>query len=87
VAAGVARTAGAVSTFGLSLLLEKAAKETVMKSDPTDYCGPALAGKKVVPGKVKSASAPKSPSPAPTQKKSANPIESIGSGLKGLFGK
>ena len=87
VAAGVARTAGAVSTFGLSLLLEKAAKETVMKSDPTDYCGPALAGKKVVPGKVKSASAPKPSSPAPTQKKSSNPIESIGSGLKGLFGK
>ena len=87
VAAGVARTAGAISTFGLSLLLEKAAKETVMKSDPTDYCRPALAGKKVVPGQVETASTPKTTSPAPTQEKSENPIESIGSGLKGLFGK
>lgn len=68
-------------------MLEKAAKETVMKSDPTDYCSPALARKKVVPGKVKSSNTLKPSSAAPKTKESINPIESIGSGLKGLFGK
>ncbi|MGY9001087.1 MAG: hypothetical protein ACKVIK_14315 [Rhodospirillales bacterium] len=58
-----------------------------MKSHPTDYCRLALAGKKVVPSQIETATAPKTSSPAPTPEKSANPVESIGSGLKGLFGK
>jgi len=95
IATGAARTAGAISTMGLSLLVEKVAKETVAKADQTDYCTPALAGKKVTPGKMKAAEAPAqqpdSPSPPPApDRKSINPLDSIGkslgSGLKGLMG-
>ena len=95
VAAGAARTAGAFATMGLSLLVEKVARETVARTDETDYCTPALAGKKIVPGKITTASAPKQPAsgastPPPARKKSTNPIESLGnslgSGLKGLLG-
>jgi hypothetical protein len=63
VAAGAARTTGAIATLGLSLLVEKVAKETVAKTDDTNYCTPALAGKKIVPGKMTSASAPKKNGP------------------------
>ena len=91
VVAGAARTGAAIATLGLSLLVEKVAKETVAQTDNTDYCTPALAGKKVVPGAMKTAEAPKSqsgsaPPPAPTEKKSDNPLESIGKSLGGLFG-
>jgi AsmA family protein len=96
VAAGAARTAGAIATMGLSLLVEKAAKATVAKTDDTDYCTPALAGKKVVPGEMKSSeAAPEQQSgsstpPAPAKEESSNPLgsigKSLGSGLKGLLG-
>ncbi|NQU56746.1 MAG: AsmA family protein [Rhodospirillales bacterium] len=92
VVAGAARTAGAIATMGLSLLVEKVAKEAVGQFDETDYCTPALAGKKIVPGEMKSAAAPKQSgtAPPPAKTKSANPLESIGkslgSGLKGLLG-
>jgi len=90
VAAGAARTTGAIATLGLSLLVEKVAKETVAKTNDTNYCTPALAKKKIVPGKMTSASAPKktgpSSTPPPAEKKSTNPLGAIGSGLKGLFG-
>jgi len=90
VAAGAARTAGAIASLGLSLLVEKVAKEAVASTDDTDYCTPALAGKKVVPGKMTSASAPQktdsSPTPPPVEKKDTNPLGAIGKGLKGLFG-
>ncbi len=96
VAASAARTAGAIATMGLSLLVEKVAKETVIKTDETDYCTPALAGKKVVPEKLAAAKQPaaQSSEPAPPavtkKKKSADPLEAIGSGvasgLKNLFG-
>ncbi len=96
VAAGAARTAGAIATMGLSLLVEKVATETVMSTDTNDYCGPALAGKKVVPGEMKSAEAPKQESsgssapPPAKEEESSNPLgaigKSLGSGLKGLLG-
>jgi len=95
VAAGAARTAGAVATLGLSLLVEKAAKSVVPSTDETDYCTPALAGKKVVPGEMKASEAPKpqssnsSPPPA-AKEESSGALEtigkSLGSGLKGLLG-
>lgn len=97
VAAGAARTGLAVGTMGLSLLLEKAVKSTVAKTDNTDYCTPALAGKKVVPGKMAEAAPAKSSgsssgsttSTAPAKKEEAaptNPVEGISKGLKSLFG-
>lgn len=96
VAAGAARIGTAIATGGISLLVEKVAKETVVKTDETDYCLPALAGKKVVPGKM--AEAKKAPAKSsesapsePAKQESSNPVESvtkgIGSGLKSLFGK
>ena len=93
VAAGAARIGGAIATGGLSLLAEKVAKSTVAKTDNTDYCTPALAGKKVVPGKMAEAKPAKSqPAPSkPAEQKSSNPVENVtkglGSGLKSLFGK
>ncbi|MBL6931450.1 MAG: AsmA family protein [Rhodospirillales bacterium] len=96
VAAGAARTAGAIATMGLSLLVEKVAKSTVLSTDSNDYCTPALAGKAVVPGEMKSAEAPKqetsgSSAPAPAkEEESSNPLgaigKSLGGGLKGLLG-
>ena len=52
IAAGAARTAGAISTLGLSLLIEKVATETMLESSNDDYCIAALAGKSVLPGKM-----------------------------------
>lgn len=95
VAAGAARTGAAIATMGLSLLVEKVAKETVVKTDETDYCTPALAGKKIVPGEMKSAEAPKqessgsapAPAPAPAkEEESSNPLEAIGKGIGNLLG-
>lgn len=94
VAAGAARTGAAIATLGLSLLAEKAvgaATSTVF--DETDYCTPALAGKKVVPGEAKAAEAPaktETGTAAPAPKKEESAVEGvakgIGSGLKSLFG-
>lgn len=94
VAAGAARIGTAIATGGLSLLVEKVAKETVAKTDNTDYCTPALAGKKVVPGEMTEAkSTAKTPAgeAQPTPKKDGgstldNLGKGIGSGLKSLFG-
>jgi len=88
VVAGAARTAGAIASLGLSLLVEKVAKDAVGQSDNTDYCTPALAGKKVIPGEMKSSAAPKQTgsAPPPAKKESANPLDSIGKSLGGLFG-
>ncbi len=52
IAAGAARTAGAISTLGLSLLIEKVATQTMLEPS-IDFCIPALAGKSVLPGKMK----------------------------------
>ncbi len=93
VAAGAARTGAAIATMGLSLLVEKAVSSATSTAiDENDYCVPALAGKKVVPGETKSAEAPKSSGgdtaaqPAAQPKKEEGALDSIGSGLKGLFG-
>jgi AsmA family protein len=92
VAAGAARTAGAIATMGLSLLVEKVAKSAI-QTDNNDYCTPALAGKAVVPGEMKSAEAPKeesssgSSAPPPAKKEeSSNPLSAIGKSLGGLLG-
>jgi hypothetical protein len=91
VVAGAARTGAAIATFGLSLLVEKVASEAVGQIDETDYCTPALAGKKVVPGAMKSASTTKTKTqsgsaPPPAKSESSNPLETIGKSLGGLFG-
>jgi len=92
VAAGAARTGAAIATMGLSVLVEKAVSSATGSAvDENDYCVPALAGKKVVPGEIKSAEAPKkssggSPTPPAEKKQDGGPLDSIGSGLKGLFG-
>ncbi len=94
VAAGAARVGTAIATGGLSLLVEKIAKETVAKTDNTDYCTPALAGKKIVPGEMKEAkSTAKTPDSGavPAAKQDSAPTldsvgKGIGSGLKSLFG-
>ncbi|NQV99074.1 MAG: AsmA family protein [Rhodospirillales bacterium] len=93
VAAGAARTGAAVATMGLSLLAEKAiGAATSMVFDETDYCTPALAGEKIVPGKAQAVAPAKGDggSADPAANKSENPVEGIakgiGSGLKNLFG-
>ena len=104
VASSALKTGSAIATMGLSLLVDKAlstAKDAVIPPDNTDYCTPALAGKKVVPGKMAAAKpAPKpsggstaSPPPAEQPKKEegvGGAIQGVGEGvgkaLKGLFG-
>jgi hypothetical protein len=93
-AAGAARTGTAIATMGLSLLVEKAVSSgTGAGVDENDYCVPALAGKKVVPGEVKTTKASKKPDTPPAaneNKQNDDPVSSIGkgigSGLKSLFG-
>ena len=93
VAAGAARTGTAIATMGLSLLVEKAVSSAVKSVDNTDYCTPALAGKKVVPGKMAAAEEPKksgtttstTSAPAPAEKKEEGILGGVGSGLKSLF--
>jgi len=92
VAAGAARTGAAIATMGLSVLVEKAVSTAAGSAiDENDYCVPALAGKKVIPGKTKTAEAPQksgSQTTTPPVKKApaGGALDSIGSGLKGLFG-
>jgi AsmA family protein len=96
VAAGAARTGLAVGTLGLSLLAEAVVKKAGSDSgmiDKTDYCTPALAGKKVMPGKMakaetKPADKPATTEAAPTKTEpsTSNPVEGISKGLKNLFG-
>lgn len=90
VAAGAARTGAAIATLGLSLLVEKVAKSTVL-TDNTDYCTPALAGKKVVPGEMKEAKTDAKKESADTpppakEEESSNPLSKIGKGLGNLLG-
>ncbi len=95
VAGGAMRVGTAIATGGLSLLTEalvNKAKEGVGMVDKTDYCTPALAGQKVVPGKMvkaetKSDTPPAKTGSAPAKKEeSSNPVEGISKGLKSLFG-
>jgi len=96
VAAGAVRTGAAIATMGLSVLAEKAVSAATGSAvDQNDYCVPALAGKKVVPGKVKKAEAPTTSgaksAPAPTTNNAGGGAiktlgDGIGSGLKSLFG-
>lgn len=92
-ASTVAKGAAAVGTLGLSLLAESVAKSAVGTVDKTDYCTPALAGKKVVPGKMaeaKSDDSSGSSQPAPQQKKQESGadavVDGVSKGLKSLFG-
>lgn len=89
----VAKGAAAVATMGLSLLVESVAKRAVGTVDKTDYCTPALAGKKVVPGQVaevKTDDTSGSSQPAPQEKKQETGadavVDSVPKGLKSLFG-
>jgi uncharacterized protein involved in outer membrane biogenesis len=92
VAGGAARIGAAVATGGISLLVEgltNKAKEGAGMVDKTDYCTPALAGKKVEPGKMTAAEtksdqpAQKSGSEPAKKEESSNPLSK---GLKSLFG-
>jgi uncharacterized protein involved in outer membrane biogenesis len=89
----VAKGAAAVATMGLSLLVESVEKRAVGAVDKTDYCTPALAGKKVVPGQVaevKTDDTSGSSQPAPQQKKQEMGadavVDGVSKGLKSLFG-
>lgn len=85
----VAKGAAAIATGGLSLLAEGIFNRAVDAVDKTDYCTPALAGKKVVPGEVSDASSnPDSGSSEPAPKKSGveGAAEGVTKGLKSLFG-
>lgn len=96
VASGASRIGAAVATGGISLLVEKLANtagESAGMIDKTDYCTPALAGKKVEPGKMeKAASTSKKSSDGKTEsapakkEESGSPVEGISKGLKSLFG-
>jgi len=96
VAAGAARVGTALATGGISLLVEGVAKkagESAGMIDKTDYCTPALAGKKVVPGKMAKAETKSEDKPAassteaaPAKKEEGGVVEGITKGLKGLFG-
>lgn len=95
----VAKGAAAVATLGLSLLAESVAKRAVDAVDKTDYCTPALAGKKVVPGKMAEAdsggSSGSSSSGSATTSEPAKQqdsggagsvVDGVSKGLKSLFG-
>ncbi len=89
----VAKGAAAFATMGLSLLAESVAKRAVGSVDTTDYCTPALAGKKVLPGQMteaKSDSGSGSSAPASQPKKQESGadgvVDGVSKGLKSLFG-
>jgi uncharacterized protein involved in outer membrane biogenesis len=92
VAGSAMRVGSAIATGGISLLVEglaNKAKEGAGMVDKTDYCTPALAGKKVEPGKMVAAEtksdqpAQKSGSEPAKKEESSNPLSK---GLKSLFG-
>ncbi len=94
-AAGAARVGTALATGGLSLLAEALVKKAGKSSgmiDKTDYCTPALAGKKVEPGEMAEAETKSEEKPAASSteavpaKKEEGAVEGITKGLKGLFG-
>ncbi len=78
-ASTVAKGAAAIATGGLSLLAESVLTRAADAVDKTDYCTPALAGKKVVPGELSDAS---SGSNASSSGGSAQPSEQK-SGVEG----
>ena len=85
----VAKGAAAIATGGLSLLAEGIFNRAVDAVDKTDYCTPALAGKKVVPGELAEAdsgSSGGSAEPAPQKSGAEGAAEGISKGLKSLFG-
>jgi len=96
VASGAARVGAAVATGGLPLLGEKllsAGKEATGAVDENDYCTPALAGKKVVPGELKTAEKADDPASGGSQpsasgdepaKKEEGGLDSLTKGLGGL---
>ena len=94
VVSGAARTGAAIATMGLSVLAEKmVGAATSQVFDQADYCTPALAGEKVVPGEVTAVEGSKKDSGAgaePAAKEPESAVEGvakgIGSGLKSLFG-
>jgi len=86
-AAGTAlKSVGAIATLGVSLLAEKTINDNI---DQTNYCKPALAGKKVtLMNSQPSSTSSTTSTPTENNKKSApeNPAESIVNDLKSLFG-
>lgn len=85
----VAKGAAAIATGGLSLLAEGIFNRAVDAVDKTDYCTPALAGKKVVPGEVSDASSGSSggsSEPAPQKSGIEGAADGVTKGLKSLFG-
>lgn len=93
----ITKGATALATGGLSLLAESIFTRAVDAVDTTDYCTPALAGKKVVPGELSEASSGSSGSsssgssqPAPQKSGVEGAVEGaaegISKGLKSLFG-
>ncbi len=90
----VAKGAAAIATGGLSLLAEGIFNRAVDAVDNTDYCTPALAGKKIVPGELAEAdsgsSGGSSGEPAPQKSGVEGAVEGaadgISKGLKSLFG-
>jgi uncharacterized protein involved in outer membrane biogenesis len=92
-ASTVAKGAAALASGGLSLLAESVLTRAVDAVDKTDYCTPALAGKKVVPGELSDASGGSNDSSSgdsaqPSEQKSGveGAAEGISKGLKSLFG-
>ncbi len=94
-ASSAAKVGAAVATGGISLLVDalaSKAKEATGLVDKTDYCTPALAGKKVVPGKMAEAKTEEKPAASggstaePAKKEDGGALEGVTKGLKGLFG-
>lgn len=92
-ASTVAKGAAALATGGLSLLAESVLTRAADSVDKTDYCTPALAGKKVVPGQLSDASSGSNDSSSggsaqpPEQKGGVEgAADGISKGLKSLFG-
>lgn len=89
----VAKGAAALATGGLSLLAESVFKRAANTVDTTDYCTPALAGKKVVPGEPEQAdsgsgggSTGGTAQPAEQKNPVEDAAEGISKGLNSLFG-
>lgn len=92
VAGTVAKGAAAIATGGLSLLAESVFKRAANTVDKTDYCTPALAGEKVIPGEPQAveggSGSGSGGSTQPAEQKSGveGAAEGVSKGLKSLFG-
>lgn len=92
VAGDVARGAAAVATFGLSILAEEVIGRAREGVDGTDYCRPALAGRKVTPSSAGASESESSlPSVPSAVEDAGEAIQGLGKkldeGLRGLFGR